>query len=96
MQIDGGQTAIFQGVAGPHLRHAVFQKRFKNQAPETPMAHHAIMFFEIRLFVGRKINGLFPAEPIVRRQRFKKVRRPIPRLFLGSAGGVELRYRSFP
>ena len=36
------------------------------------MAHHAVMFFEIRLFVGRKINGLFPAEPIVRRQRFKK------------------------
>ena len=36
------------------------------------MAHHAVMFFEIRLFVGRKINGLFPAEPIVRRQRFIK------------------------
>ena len=61
MQIDGGQTAIFQGVAGPHLRHAVFQKCFKNQAAETPVAHYAVMFFEIRLFVRRKINRLFPA-----------------------------------
>ena len=53
MEIDGGQTAIFETISRPHLRHPIFQESLQNESPETPVAHHSIrVFFEIRFLVS--------------------------------------------